>query len=139
MLEHRRCVKLGHIANSAIAEHAWEDEHPLNWDEVKCIAQDKHWYARRIKEAIQIRLHPDNLNRDSGIDFPEDWMPTIRRHCNSKATPVTTSAASAPAEPNNSATSAPEAASSLSDWSLSDVPTARTDGSLSQYLRGVVL
>ena len=39
-----------------------------------------HWYTRRVKEAIQIRLHPNNINRDNGIDIPEEWLPTIRRH-----------------------------------------------------------
>ena len=35
---------------------------------------------RRVKEAIHIRLHPDNINRDSGIEIPEAWMPTIKKH-----------------------------------------------------------
>ncbi|KAL9979688.1 hypothetical protein ACROYT_G017388 [Oculina patagonica] len=33
-----------------------------------------------VKEAIQIRLHPNNINRDSGIEIPEAWMPTIKKH-----------------------------------------------------------
>ena len=33
------------------------------------------------KEAIHIRLHPNNINRDSGItEIPEAWTPTIRQH-----------------------------------------------------------
>jgi len=36
----------------------------------------------RIKEAIHIRLHPNNINRDSGIEIPEAWMPTIKKHNN---------------------------------------------------------
>nr|XP_054766136.1 uncharacterized protein LOC129273118 [Lytechinus pictus] len=77
MLEHRRDVKHRRIDSSAVAEHAWNADHPPNWDEVSCIAQDKHWYTRRVKEAIQIRLHPNNVNRDNGIDIPEEWFPTI--------------------------------------------------------------
>ena len=80
MLEHRRDVRLRRTDNSAVAEHAWDSDHPPNWDEVRCIAQDKHLYTRRVKEAIQIRLHPNNINRDNGIDIPEEWLPTIRRH-----------------------------------------------------------
>ncbi|XP_041483471.1 uncharacterized protein LOC121430261 [Lytechinus variegatus] len=80
MLEHRRDVKHRRIDSSAVAEHAWNADHPPNWDEVSCIARDKHWYTRRVKEAIQIRLHPNNVNRDNGIDIPEEWLPTIRRH-----------------------------------------------------------
>ena len=31
-------------------------------------------------EAIHIRLHPDNINGDNGIEIPEAWMPTIKQH-----------------------------------------------------------
>ena len=55
--------------------------YPL-WDEVKFIDRDPHWYTRRVKEAIHIRLHPDNINRDNGIEIPEAWMPTIKQHSN---------------------------------------------------------
>ena len=48
--------------------------------EVKFIDRDPHWYTRRIKEAIHIRLHPDNINRDNGLEIPEAWMPTIKQH-----------------------------------------------------------
>ena len=44
-----------------------------------------HWYTRRVKEAIHIRLHPNNINRDSGIEIPEAWILTIREH-NSRPT-----------------------------------------------------
>ncbi|RMX43029.1 hypothetical protein pdam_00001791 [Pocillopora damicornis] len=39
----------------------------------------------RVKEAIHIRLHPNNINRDSGIEIPEAWMPTIKKHNNRRA------------------------------------------------------
>ena len=39
----------------------------------------------RVKEAIHIRLHPNNINRDSGIEIPEAWIPTIKKH-NSRST-----------------------------------------------------
>ena len=53
--------------------------YPL-WDEVKFIDRDPHWYSRTVKEATHIRLHPNNINRDNGIEIPEAWMPTIRQH-----------------------------------------------------------
>ena len=36
--------------------------------------------TRRVREAIHIRLHPNNINRDGGTDIPEAWMPTVRQH-----------------------------------------------------------
>ena len=50
------------------------------WNEVKFIDRDRHWYTRRVKEAIHMRLHPDNINREGGIEIPEAWMPTIKKH-----------------------------------------------------------
>ena len=32
--------------------------------------------------SIHIRLHPNNINRDSETEIPEVWMPTIRQHDN---------------------------------------------------------
>ena len=29
---------------------------------------------------LHIRLHPNSINRDSEIEIPEVWMPTIRQH-----------------------------------------------------------
>ena len=49
-------------------------------NEVEFIDRDPHWYTCRVKEAIHIRLHPNNINRDSGIEIPEVWMPTIKKH-----------------------------------------------------------
>ena len=34
---------------------------------------------------IHIRLHPDNINRDGGIEIPEAWMPTIKKHNNGRS------------------------------------------------------
>ena len=40
---------------------------------------------RRVKEAIDVTLHPDSINSDSGIEIPEAWMPTIKIHNNKRA------------------------------------------------------
>ena len=67
----------------AVSEHTNKTRYYPLWDEVKFIDQDHHWYSRQvIKEAIHIRLHPNNINRDSGIEIPEAWMPTVRQHDN---------------------------------------------------------
>ena len=50
------------------------------------LLRDPHWYSRRVEEAIQIRCHRNNIYRDSGIEIPEAWTPTIRQH-NSRSLP----------------------------------------------------
>ena len=76
--EHDRDTRLARTQSSTVSEHSNATCHYPLWDEVKFIDRDPHWYTRRIKEAIHIRLHPDNINRDNGIEIPEAWMPTIK-------------------------------------------------------------
>ena len=82
--EHDREIRLAHTQTSAVSEHANETGHFPLWNQVKFIDRDPHRYTRRVKEAIQIRLHSNNINRDSGIEI-RGWIPTIRKH-NSRST-----------------------------------------------------
>ena len=56
-----------------------------HWNEVKFIDRDPHWYTRRVKEAILIRLQYNNIERGSRMEIPEAWMPTIKIHMNRRA------------------------------------------------------
>ena len=69
---------LARTQTSAISEHANEMGHLPIWDKVKFIDRDPHWYTRRVKESIHIILHPNNINRDGGIEIPEGWIPTVK-------------------------------------------------------------
>ena len=53
--------------------------HKPLWNEVKFIDRDPYYYTRRVKEAIHIRLHPNNIV-DSGIEISEAWKPTIKKN-----------------------------------------------------------
>ena len=44
--------------------------------------RDPHWYTRRVKEAIYVRLHPNSISRDSGIEISEAWIATVKQHSN---------------------------------------------------------
>ncbi|KAL9984598.1 hypothetical protein ACROYT_G006910 [Oculina patagonica] len=79
IIEHDRDIRLARIQTSAVAEHTNNTGHYPLWNKVKFIDRDPHWYKRRVKEVIHIRLHPNNINRDNGIEIPEAWMPTIKK------------------------------------------------------------
>ena len=46
--------------NSEVSEHANETGHVPVWNQVKFIDCDTHCCTHRVKEAINIRLHPIN-------------------------------------------------------------------------------
>ena len=60
------------------SEHANNTGHNPLWNEVKFIDRDPHWYTRRVKEVIHLRLHPNNVNRDSVIEIQKHGCPRSR-------------------------------------------------------------
>ena len=83
--EHDRDIRLARTETSAVSEHAHNTGYKPLWNEIKFIDRDPYYYTRRVKEAIHIRLHPNNINRDSRIEIPEVWMPTIKKQNNRRA------------------------------------------------------
>ena len=83
--EHDRDIRLARTETSAVSEHAHNTGHKPLWNEVKFIDRGPSYYTRRVKEAIHLRLHPNNINRDSEIEIPEAWMLTIKKHNNRRA------------------------------------------------------
>ena len=68
------------IQNAADSKHAYATGHKPLWKENKFIDSDNHWYTRKVKEAIHIRLHANSINMNNGIEIPEAWMPIIKKH-----------------------------------------------------------
>lgn len=50
--------------------------------QVKFIHRDPHFYTRKaqVTQAIHLRLHPHNINRESRTEISEVWMLTIKKH-----------------------------------------------------------
>ena len=78
--EHDWDIRLPQTQNSAVSEHSNETGHKPLWKEVKFIDRNNHWYTRKVKESIHIRLNPNNINRHNGTEIPEAWKPTIKKH-----------------------------------------------------------
>ena len=49
---------------------------------VLVIDRDPHCNTHRVKEEIHIRLHSNNINRNSRIESPEVWLPLIKKQSN---------------------------------------------------------
>jgi len=71
IIGHDRDIRHARTQTFTVSERANETGHLPIWKEVKFIDLDTYWYTRRVKEDIHVRLHPNNINRDSGIEIPE--------------------------------------------------------------------
>ena len=105
-----RCSGVPGITTCPLSEHANETGHLPTWKEVKFIDRDPHWYTRTVKKSIHIRLHPNNINRDSGIEILEAWIPTIRKHNSRPTTKRTCEGTTSNSRNNNEDRNAPIAA-----------------------------
>ncbi len=67
MKEHQDACKRGNEKVSAIAEHAWEQHHPIKWEEVRVVDKASKNRELKIKEALHIQMTPDNNKFNRGI------------------------------------------------------------------------
>ena len=64
--EHRRAVEKMNFSGSALAQHAWENHHHIDWTSACILGTESHYRSRLSREAIYIRRQPSSLNRDRG-------------------------------------------------------------------------
>ena len=69
--EHKDACKRGETEKSAVAEHAWTEEHPILWDQTKVIDRANRQDVLRFKEALHIQTSNGHFNRDVGTDIPQ--------------------------------------------------------------------
>ena len=74
--EHKRALTSGNIAQSAIAEHAVDHMHEINWEEAEVVDSHPHYRQRFVLEAWHIRMEHQTMNRDRG-PLPAEYNPLI--------------------------------------------------------------
>ena len=67
VLEHRRAVEKMNFSGSALAQHAWENHHHINWTSACILGTESHYHSRLSREAIYICRQPSSL---TGIGAP---------------------------------------------------------------------
>ena len=62
--QHRAACRLLQVDKSALAQHAIDDDHTINWSEAKVIASETRWRQRLFAEAFHTTKRQDRaLNR----------------------------------------------------------------------------
>jgi hypothetical protein len=65
--EHTRHICLSQPEKSAVAEHRVETRHSIDFSSTAILDKALVYIDNLIKEAIEIRLHPRNFNKDRGF------------------------------------------------------------------------
>ena len=70
--EHRRVVATADLRLSALAEHVWTNEHPVDWRNVKILTVTNDYNIKVVIEAFAIRTVSCAVIRDGG-DLPHEY------------------------------------------------------------------
>ena len=71
--EHQRDVRLKHVTQSALSEHNIEKRHQILFDKTITIANITSYFPRKYRDTIEIKKHPNNLNKDNGYNINKMW------------------------------------------------------------------
>jgi hypothetical protein len=75
--EHQRNIRLEYPDKSAVADHSINQEHRIQFNNTSILSTQTRYMDRIIREAIEIELHPYNINRENGFYLSKSWKPLI--------------------------------------------------------------
>ena len=75
--EHKYAVKTANM-NNGIAAHAWQAQHPVDWEAAKVRKHETNLWKRRVIEAIHIKSMPHTSNLDCGLHLNPIWLPILQ-------------------------------------------------------------
>jgi hypothetical protein len=78
MKEHQHNIRLIQLDKSALAEHGFNHNHKILVQEFEVLFTKSGYLDRLIMEAIEVNLHPNNINREDGLILSRAWKPIIR-------------------------------------------------------------
>jgi hypothetical protein len=75
--EHGVNLKLNRVQKSSLTEHSCTTSHHVCLEDARVVAKLDNYGKRKVMEALEIELNPNNLNKDDGWKLSESWRPVL--------------------------------------------------------------
>ena len=80
--EHKKNCRLGETTKSGVANHVWDEQHTILWNETKIIGKEEHWQKRKFKEAVAMELK-QNIFSQPSVTISQVWKSILRNDVHS--------------------------------------------------------
>jgi hypothetical protein len=75
--EHQRHTRLQHPDKSTVAKHSINLGHRIQLQDTTILSTKYRYMDWMIKDATEIELHLNNMNREDGLHLSRSWKPLI--------------------------------------------------------------
>jgi hypothetical protein len=75
--EHQRHIRLEQPDKSAVTEHSVDLGHHIQFHNTSALAMKIQYMDLIVREAIEIELHRNNMNREVSFCLSKSWTPLI--------------------------------------------------------------